>query len=152
MLYLSSEMLYVFIRIFYFPLEDRRQTQNVIIAPLCLHACNGYIVLTVRNIVRLCHKLMFVYFIFQNVNENSLKQLSSYIETLQQNRPTRPTTVTFYLRNQNTLDTGNYNCLEVRRTDIIKCTHACKCTYAHTFFCMSYVPPDAISGMFLLDM
>jgi len=44
----------------------------------------------------------------QTVNENSLKQLSSYIETLLQNRPTRPTTVTFYLRNQNTSDSGNY--------------------------------------------
>jgi len=44
----------------------------------------------------------------QTVNENSLKQLSSYIETLLQNRPTRPTTVNFYLRNQNTSDSGNY--------------------------------------------
>ena len=47
-------------------------------------------------------------FVLQTVNENSLKQLSSYIETLLQNRPTRPTTVTFYLRNQNTSDSGNY--------------------------------------------
>lgn len=68
---------------------------------------------------------IFVYFIFQIVNENSLKQLSSYIETLQQNRPTRPTTVTFYLRNQNTLDTGNYSCYEVRLPFIVRCTHAC---------------------------
>ncbi|KDR15586.1 T-cell activation inhibitor, mitochondrial isoform X1 [Zootermopsis nevadensis] len=36
----------------------------------------------------------------RTVNENSLKQLSSYIETLQKNRPTLPTTITFYLRNQ----------------------------------------------------
>ncbi|XP_069677058.1 T-cell activation inhibitor, mitochondrial [Periplaneta americana] len=36
----------------------------------------------------------------RSVNENSLKQLSSYIETLQHNRPTQPTIVTFYLRNQ----------------------------------------------------
>ncbi|XP_067007354.2 T-cell activation inhibitor, mitochondrial [Anabrus simplex] len=34
----------------------------------------------------------------RSVNENSLKQLSSYIETLQQKRDVRPTTVTFYLR------------------------------------------------------
>ncbi|KAK7792587.1 hypothetical protein R5R35_005307 [Gryllus longicercus] len=34
------------------------------------------------------------------INENSLKQLSSYIETLQQRRPARPTSVTFYLRSR----------------------------------------------------
>jgi hypothetical protein len=79
-------------------------------------------------IVMLCHKLTFVYFIFQTVNENSLKQLSSYIETLQQNRPTRPTTVTFYLRNQNTLDTGNYNCFEVRLPD----AHMLASAHMHT--------------------
>lgn len=34
----------------------------------------------------------------RTVNENSLKQLSSLIETLQQRRPVRPTTLPFYLR------------------------------------------------------
>ncbi|KAJ9600978.1 hypothetical protein L9F63_000873, partial [Diploptera punctata] len=44
----------------------------------------------------------------RSVNENSLKQLSSYLETLQQKRPTRPMTVTFYLRNKNVPDNGNF--------------------------------------------
>nr|CAD7400941.1 unnamed protein product [Timema poppensis] len=41
----------------------------------------------------------------RTVNENSLKQLSSYLENLQQNRPSRPTRVTFYLRSQACTDT-----------------------------------------------
>ncbi|XP_049950570.1 T-cell activation inhibitor, mitochondrial-like [Schistocerca serialis cubense] len=36
----------------------------------------------------------------RTVNENSLKQLNSYLELLQQKRPTRPATLTFYLRSQ----------------------------------------------------
>ncbi|GFG40312.1 hypothetical protein Cfor_04515 [Coptotermes formosanus] len=49
----------------------------------------------------------------RTVNENSLKQLSSYLETLLQNRPTRPTTVTFYLRNQNTSDSGTFRTVRI---------------------------------------
>ncbi|CAL7934530.1 unnamed protein product [Xylocopa violacea] len=37
----------------------------------------------------------------RTVNENSLKQLSSIIESLQQQRPIRPTTLPFYLRSKN---------------------------------------------------
>lgn len=36
--------------------------------------------------------------IFQTVNENSLKQLSSYLETVQQNRMGSPLTLKFYLK------------------------------------------------------
>lgn len=36
----------------------------------------------------------------QTVNENSLKQLSSILETLQQKQPIRPTTLPFYLRSK----------------------------------------------------
>lgn len=117
-------------RIFCFPLgRDRQQTQKVIIKSLSLLVFSLYIVPTIYAIVRLCHKLIFVYFIFQTVNENSLKQLSSYIETLQQNRPTRPTTVTFYLRNQNMLNSGNYSCYEVRLPFVVRCTYACMHTH-----------------------
>lgn len=84
--------------------------------------------------------------IFQTVNENSLKQLSSYIETLQQNRPTRPITVTFYLRNQNVSRSANDkgSCYE----DIllvsnyqyyIRHMHARAHTHMHTTFCKKYV-------------
>ncbi|XP_076766273.1 T-cell activation inhibitor, mitochondrial isoform X3 [Xylocopa sonorina] len=37
----------------------------------------------------------------RTVNENSLKQLSSIIESLQQQKPIRPTTLPFYLRSKN---------------------------------------------------
>lgn len=40
----------------------------------------------------------FIY--LQTVNENSLKQLSSILETLQQKRPIRPTILPFYLRSK----------------------------------------------------
>jgi len=36
----------------------------------------------------------------QTVNENSLKQLSSILETLQQKQPIRPTILPFYLRSK----------------------------------------------------
>ncbi|XP_063236843.1 T-cell activation inhibitor, mitochondrial [Bacillus rossius redtenbacheri] len=36
----------------------------------------------------------------RTVNEDSLKQLSSYLETLQQDQPSRPQTLTFFLRSQ----------------------------------------------------
>ncbi|KAK2576325.1 hypothetical protein KPH14_005686 [Odynerus spinipes] len=40
----------------------------------------------------------------RTVNENSLKQLSSILETLQQQRPIRPTTLPFYLRSKDEKD------------------------------------------------
>lgn len=40
----------------------------------------------------------------RTVNENSLKQLSSILETLQQRRPIRPTTLPFYLRSKDEKD------------------------------------------------
>ncbi|XP_015606469.1 T-cell activation inhibitor, mitochondrial isoform X2 [Cephus cinctus] len=40
----------------------------------------------------------------RTVNENSLKQLSSIIETLQQQKPIRPTTLPFYLRSKDEKD------------------------------------------------
>lgn len=47
---------------------------------------------------------MLIYFIFlQSINENSLKQLSSYLETIQKNRPFKPTEIQFYLRPQGTI-------------------------------------------------
>lgn len=38
--------------------------------------------------------------VFQTVNENSLKQLSSYLESLQHRRSVRPISIKFYLRSQ----------------------------------------------------
>lgn len=40
---------------------------------------------------------------YQAVNENSLQILSSFLESLQQNRPQNPTTVKFFLRPQGTI-------------------------------------------------
>jgi len=40
----------------------------------------------------------------QTVNENSLKQLSSILETLQQKQPIRPTILPFYLRSKDEKD------------------------------------------------
>lgn len=46
----------------------------------------------------LCYELYYLH--LQTVNENSLKQLSSILETLQQKQPIRPTTLPFYLRSK----------------------------------------------------
>lgn len=44
--------------------------------------------------------LLIIICFLQTVNENSLKQLSSILETLQQKQPIRPTTLPFYLRSK----------------------------------------------------
>lgn len=44
--------------------------------------------------------LLIIICFSQTVNENSLKQLSSILETLQQKQPIRPTILPFYLRSK----------------------------------------------------
>lgn len=44
----------------------------------------------------------------RTVNENSLKQLSSYLETIQQRRMVRPTSIKFFLRSQDSSDKGTF--------------------------------------------
>lgn len=53
---------------------------------------------------------------FQTVNENSLKQLSSIIESLQQQIPTRPITLPFYLRSkdQKELKAGKFTLVQIQ--------------------------------------
>lgn len=53
---------------------------------------------------------------FQTVNENSLKQLSSIIESLQQQRPIRPTILPFYLRSKNEeeLKAGKFTLVQIQ--------------------------------------
>lgn len=52
----------------------------------------------------------------RTVNENSLKQLSSIIENLQQQRPIRPTTLPFYLRSKNEkeLKAGKFTLVQIQ--------------------------------------
>ncbi|KAK1131821.1 hypothetical protein K0M31_015975 [Melipona bicolor] len=52
----------------------------------------------------------------RTVNENSLKQLSSIIENLQQQRPIRPTTLPFYLRSKNEkeLRAGKFTLVQIQ--------------------------------------
>ncbi|XP_050574264.1 T-cell activation inhibitor, mitochondrial-like isoform X1 [Bombus affinis] len=52
----------------------------------------------------------------RTVNENSLKQLSSIIESLQQQRPIRPTTLPFYLRSKNEkeLKAGKFTLVQIQ--------------------------------------
>lgn len=53
----------------------------------------------------LCTSVHLIYYFFlQTVNENSLKQLSLILETLQQKQPIRPTTLPFYLRSKDEKD------------------------------------------------
>lgn len=47
---------------------------------------------------------MTIIYYLQTVNENSLKQLSSILENLQQKQPIRPTTLPFYLRSKDEKD------------------------------------------------
>ncbi|KOC70091.1 Uncharacterized protein C3orf23 like protein [Habropoda laboriosa] len=52
----------------------------------------------------------------RTVNENSLKQLSSIIENLQQQRPVRPTTLPFYLRSKDEkeLKAGKFTLVQIQ--------------------------------------
>ncbi|XP_003689981.1 T-cell activation inhibitor, mitochondrial isoform X2 [Apis florea] len=52
----------------------------------------------------------------RTVNENSLKQLSSIIESLQQQRPIRPTILPFYLRSKNEeeLKAGKFTLVQIQ--------------------------------------
>lgn len=54
------------------------------------------------------------------MNENSLKQLSSLIETLQQRRPIRPTTLPFYLRSKDEKDVkaGKFKLVKIKLADL----------------------------------
>lgn len=53
------------------------------------------------------------------MNENSLKQLSSLIETLQQRRPIRPTTLPFYLRpkDEKEVKAGKFTLVKIQLAD-----------------------------------
>ncbi|XP_046739506.1 T-cell activation inhibitor, mitochondrial [Diprion similis] len=55
----------------------------------------------------------------RTVNENSLKQLSSLIETLQQRRPIRPTTLPFYLRSKDEKEVkaGKFTLVKIQLAD-----------------------------------
>lgn len=62
---------------------------------------------------------LILFISFQTVNENSLKQLSSVIESLQQQRPIIPTTLPFYLRskNENDVKTGKFTLVKIQLSD-----------------------------------
>lgn len=53
------------------------------------------------------------------MNENSLKQLSSIIENLQQQRPIRPTTLPFYLRSKDEKEVkaGKFTLVQIQLKD-----------------------------------
>ncbi|KAF7994412.1 hypothetical protein HCN44_003884 [Aphidius gifuensis] len=55
----------------------------------------------------------------RTVNENSLKQLSCVIESLQQQRPIKPTTLPFYLRSKNDIDVkaGKFKLVKIQLND-----------------------------------
>lgn len=70
---------------------------------------------------------MNIYFcIFQTVNENSLKQLSSYIETIQSHRPVVPCNLQFYLREiQNNVHSNKFQVVNIhlREADLRNTIH-----------------------------
>ncbi|XP_039281194.1 T-cell activation inhibitor, mitochondrial-like [Nilaparvata lugens] len=74
------------------------------------HLTSGEVSTALRPFYFTVHPDLFGQFPSERaINENSLQVLSSFLEGLQQNRYTRPTTVKFFLKPQKTVDRGNKN-------------------------------------------
>ncbi|CAK9795028.1 T-cell activation inhibitor, mitochondrial [Anthophora quadrimaculata] len=88
----------------------------------------------------------------RTVNENSLKQLSSIIENLQQQRPVRPTTLPFYLRSKDEkeLKAGKFTLVQIQlkekdiRQTILSILKTCDLPTTFVDQIEEQKPPDSI--------
>lgn len=92
----------------------------------------------------------------RTVNENSLKQLSSIIENLQQHRPIRPTTLPFYLRSKDEKEVkaGKFTLVQIQlkekdlRKTILSILKTCDLPTTFVDQIQEQKPPDGYKSRF----